>query len=507
MSLSLSTQRKWFVLKFGGTSVSSADNWARLTRVIEEHVESGRRVVVVCSAVSGVTSALDSLLAALGSGQDWKTKLDQVLARQFALAASLGLDGQLVLQRELERFKELIEEILRSGGPSAKQRAALMSLGELSSTRIAAAWLKKRGLSAKRVDARDLLQCETRASSPEDSQHYLSTYCDYAPLPGLQQRLSQLGCDVIVTQGFIARDRDGDTVLLGRGGSDTSASYLAAILEASGLEIWTDVPGVFTTNPNTCQDAHLLKSISSNEAAVLASMGAKVLHPRCLQPAQRYGIPIHIGWTKRPDVEGTVIQAEVENPRTGLKAVSSRSHLYMLSMKREARWQPVGFMAEVSRRFSDHNLSMDLISSSPGDIRVTVDGAAHPDADQKLDSLLEDLRSICQPELTPEVASLSFVGTSVSGHLRELHAALEHLTSHEVHFVSHSADDRHVSYVVPSAAEDALVRDLHSAVFQDWSDSMVFGPSWHDLQNAASLDGARPTRITTIQPTGASQRL
>src|SRR6185437_15591776 len=173
----------------------------------------------------------------------------------------------------------------------------------------------------------------------------LSATCSFAPEPELAARLCGLA-PVLVTQGFIANDADGNTVLLGRGGSDTSAAYLAAKLAARRLEIWTDVPGLFSANPRSTPTARLLRALHYDEAQEIASNGAKVLHPRCILPARQYGIPLYVFATQTPDLEGTVVTAEGGDGAAQVKAVAIKKGITLVSLESPGMWHQVGFLAD-----------------------------------------------------------------------------------------------------------------------------------------------------------------
>ena len=143
---------------------------------------------------------------------------------------------------------------------------------------------------------------------------------------------------VIITQGFIASDSEGNTVLLGRGGSDTSAAYLAAKLQAARLEIWTDVPGMFSANPRSTPTARLLRSLHYDEAQEIASNGAKVLHPRCILPARQYRIPLHVYATQTPDLEGTVISHEGGDGAAQVKAICIKKSITLVALDSPGMW-------------------------------------------------------------------------------------------------------------------------------------------------------------------------
>ena len=303
---------EFLVLKFGGTSVSSAANWRRIAAILQSRIAAGGdslKIVVVHSALSGVTDKLQLCLeqvlerrrssdtgngphdAQQPAGTHKRTLMD-IMSQHLDLSKALDMseaEAQVMLAPYHQELKRVLEGASLIGEVSSRTKARVVAMGELLSTTIGAAALNKMlpdGLSCW-LEARELLRCadvSTDVRLPEE-QAFLSAACDFDPNPELQTRLRKDSARVFVTQGFIASNRDGDTVLLGRGGSDTSAAYFAAKLQASYLEIWTDVPGMFTANPRLIPQAKLLCTLSFEEAQELASTGAKILHPRCIGPA------------------------------------------------------------------------------------------------------------------------------------------------------------------------------------------------------------------------------
>ena len=176
----------------------------------------------------------------------------------------------------------------------------------------------------------------------------LSATCDFAPDAKLQANWRSLR-KVVLTQGFIAANAAGDTVLLGRGGSDTSAAYFAAKLRAARLEIWTDVPGLFSANPRAVPTARLLRELHYDEAQEIASNGAKVLHPRCILPVRQYKIPLHVYATQAPGLEGTVVSANVADSAAQVKAIAIKKGITLVSMESPGMWHQVGFRPMRSR--------------------------------------------------------------------------------------------------------------------------------------------------------------
>jgi bifunctional diaminopimelate decarboxylase / aspartate kinase len=293
------TESHWVVLKFGGTSVSSVSNWKSVAAVLRERLAEGLHPFVVHSALSGITDRLEQLLSKALVGE-WEPVMEQIERRHCDLARDLGIPISADLERHFTDLRRSAEGIHLIGEVSDRLRARVMAHGELMATRIGAAFLHAEGLDVQWLDARPLVHAEERPGASERA-NYLSATCNFEPDAEFQQRLAS-GGKVLITQGFIASDAKGDTVLLGRGGSDTSGSYFAAKLGARRLEIWTDVPGMFTSNPRSVSNARLLKSLDYDEAQEISSSGAKVLHPRCILPVKQYAIPLSVHATQRPEL-------------------------------------------------------------------------------------------------------------------------------------------------------------------------------------------------------------
>jgi diaminopimelate decarboxylase/aspartate kinase len=287
---------------------------------------------------------------------------------------------------------------------------------------------------------------------------------------------------VVVTQGFIARGARGGTVLLGRGGSDASAAYLAAALDAEILEIWSDVPGLFTADPRQVPDARLLRRLDYAEAHAVASLGARALHPRAIEPCRRHGIVMRLGWTAYPDVEGTRIGAL--RGRRGPRAVTARREVALIAIERPRAWQEVGFLAAVGEIASRRRIAIDLIASSPGEIRITVDLGCSPAASAELDTLVGELERVGRTTRWSHLGTVSAVGTR--------HTPLAFQDA-EAQMVAHAADGSHVSVVVDRGLMPRLLRETHAELFEGHLDPAVFGPRWEELQSgvAAAKGGDR----------------
>lgn len=461
------TRRRWVVAKFGGTSVATAARWKRILAIARARAARGGRVLLVASAVATVSNRLIALVDATERGDDVRQGLADLRALHLALGDDLDVDAAAILADELAALDAHFAAAPAVRPLPAPWIATALAFGERLSTCLGAAWLTANGLPCAWLDARELLTASPHVLGEGDPRDaYLAATCDPTSDRALQDRLAALPGSVAITQGFIARNPDGDTVLLGRGGSDTSAAYLAVALDARRLEIWTDVAGLYTADPRIVAAARPMTRVDYESAEVLASMGAKVLHPRALAPARRAGVPIDVRCIDQPQLRGTRIdRAHPLSADAGPFAVASRKDLTLLTMRREAGWQPVGFMADVAERFRAHGLSMDVVATSPGDIRATIDRVAHPALDEALPALLDALRPVCDPDARGPVASVSVVGRRVQQLLPVLGAALQVIDPPAcLHMAVHAADDTHLTWVVDAEVAPILVCALHDVI-------------------------------------------
>jgi len=474
----------WVVLKFGGTSVSSVSNWKNVAGVVHARLAEGLHPVVVHSALSGITDRLEQLLSKALTG-DWEPVMEQIERRHVDLARDLGVAVCADLERHFTELRKSAAGIHLIGEVSDRLRARVMATGELMATRIGAAYLASDGIDVQWLDARTLLHAEERPGA-SDRASYLSATCNFEPDPALQQRLAT-GGKVVITQGFIASDAKGDTVLLGRGGSDTSGSYFAAKLGARRLEIWTDVPGMFTANPRAVPNARLLKSLDYDEAQEIASSGAKVLHPRCILPAKHYAIPLSVHATHMPELEGTVVTATGGDGGARVKAVCSKKGITLISMETLGMWHQVGFLADAFVVFKDHGLSVDLVSTSETSVTVSLDPAANTLDSRALEALVASLSRLCRVEVIGPCAAVSLVGRSIRATLHRLGDALELFEEQRIYLVTQAANDLNITFVVDEEQGDRLVSRLHDVIVRNAPSDHVLGPTWEQIHGLVPM--------------------
>ena len=474
----LDTREDWVVLKFGGTSVSSAANWHNIAAVLRERIAGNLRPLVVHSAMAGMTDRLEALLsAALGGAH--ASALDQIEFGHRNLAQQLSIVPSVQFQGLIDDLRRMALGIAETRELSDRTRAQVLAMGELLATSLGATFLNAQGIGTSWLDARRFLRAEPHHGRNAKAS-FLSATCDFAPDPQLMACLRELDA-VVITQGFIAANDAGDTVLLGRGGSDTSGSYFAAKLSAVRLEIWTDVPGLFSANPRLVPTARLLRALHYDEAQEIASNGAKILHPRCLLPVRQYKIPLHVYATQAPGVEGTIVSANVADSAAQVKAIAIKKGITLISMDSPGMWHQVGFLADAFQIFKQQGLSVDLVSTSETNVTVSLDPAANTLDPAALENLSAALGDLCRVEILGPCASLSLLGHNIRGILHELGAAFELFQDQKIYLVTQAANDLNFTFVIDESQGDRLVHQLHERLIQSIGSDKVLGPTWQQL--------------------------
>lgn len=495
MTTEQDANRPWVVLKYGGTSVATADGWRAIAARVRA-LRPTRRVWVVASALGGVTDRLGRAIeAAAGGDLGWRAEVDAIRAQHTALAETIGaapggpeLGPVEALLAELGR---LLEGVALTREAPPRLRARIFSAGELMSTWLGVALLEAQGITAARVDARDVLATSDVPDAPSE-QRYLEAD---VPAGGDRARVEALldppDTAVVLTQGFIARTAAGETALLGRGGSDTSAALMAVCLDAAALEIWTDVPGLFTADPRRLPDARHIRRVGYREAQELAAMGAKVLHPRCLPPVARAGIPVRVESTLHPELQGTRIEPDADRGGPAVTAVTARAGRTLVTVSTLEMWAASGFLARVFAEFGALGLSVDLVGTSQSAVSLTLDEVPGGVSGPTFQSLLERLRPLGAVEVVHPCAVVSIVGRAIRSVLPRLGPALQAFEERPVHLVSDSSEDLNLSFVVDEADAPALVSRIHGRLFpaadEPLTEDARLGETWGRL--TAPADG------------------
>ncbi len=484
----LAPDAPWIVLKFGGSSVARVDRWRNIAELARARHAEGARVLIVVSALAGITDALKRVTEA-DSVAARRQEAEAIAQRHITFAGELGVDPALVAPW-LARLAELAVsgEAGHDEGRYAWQ-SDLLALGELMSSTLGNAVLRQAGLNSRWLDARECLQAEARAGQ-SDWSRWLSATVAAERDEELRARLAGRHADIFITQGFIARDVDGATVLLGRGGSDTSAAYFGARLAAARVEIWSDVAGLFSANPREVPGARLLQRLDFEEAQEIAFTGAKMLHPRCLTPVRRAGVPLLVRDTERPELEGTWIGPEVPDATPTIKAISARKGVTLISMETAGMWQQVGFLAQVFAVFQRHGLSVDLIGTAQTNVTVSLDPSENLVDSDALAALCKELAGFCRVRAITPCTAITLVGRGMRGQLFRLHEVLAEIGALRVHLLSQSSNDLNLTFVLDEADAEGLLPRLHAALIAAQAmpaeDNAIFGPSWAQIYAGAA---------------------
>ncbi|MEO0996130.1 MAG: bifunctional aspartate kinase/diaminopimelate decarboxylase [Pseudomonadota bacterium] len=466
------------VMKYGGSSVASRANWDTIRDTLRQRLDSGLNVVLVHSALAGVSDRLAALLreAERGGGEGL---VAEIRALHGALADAMGLDGDALLSDYFTELDQLSAGLRLVREVTPRMEARVMALGELMATTLSAAWLSGEGLPVHWRDAREFMRSEPGRHRSE-RQHFLSAICPATDDAELRGSFAETG-GVCLTQGFIAADSAGETVLLGRGGSDTSAAYLAARLGACRLEIWSDVPGVFTADPRIVPNARLLHALHYDEAQEIASTGGSVLHPRCIPPLRRRGIPLFLRCTADPSLAGTTVSPATADGDPLIKALSLQRGITLISLEGIAMWQEAGFMADAFAVFARRGVSVDLVSTSESNVTVSIDTAAGEIGAEVLADLVGELEGLARVRVLSDCAALSLVGQRVRAILHKIGPAMAVFEEEHVYLVSQAANDLNLSFVVDDDQAYRLIQRLHTALIGRGAERGAFGPTWQEL--------------------------
>ena len=476
---SIVDSRPRIVLKFGGRTVSTREQWDSIASIAEQNLVKGRHPIIVCGAAKKVSRDLDALLeAALQNGHH--KAVQAVKEQHLTLADALCVDGLTLLAPYFDCLDRLTYGIslTREAGPAARVR--ILSAGELMLTTLGAAFLNNQGFRTAWHDARVILRAESDHYAPLHEQ-YFSCQCDHAPDPQLQKTLQN---DFLtLTQGFIAGNQRGETVLLGWGGSDTSAAYLATKLEAERLEIWTDVPGMFTADPHSIPSARLLKLLEYDEAEEIASAGADVLYPRSIDPLRKAAIPLHIRSSEAPHLK-TIIAPVATPLGPQVKAIATRSGITLIGIETPRMWHSVGFLARTFRVFKRHGISVGLVATSETHVTISIDPLrSGGPAPHVIQALITDLNKFCKAEKIQHCASVSLVGYQIRSILHRLGPAFESIGEQQIHLVSQAASNRNFTFVVDESQAQRLVVRLHNQIFGYVGHNELFGPTYREISN------------------------
>ena len=468
----------WVVMKFGGTSVSTRANWDNITGVIQKYLAANENLIIVCSAPSQISNQLETLMSEAVEGHYSET-LHHIRQCYRELANELKLDFDVCLAQPFDDLTHLVEGVSLVHEASFRVQAQIMAFGEILLTHLAVAFLESQGVAVQWQDARDWLLAIEDENDREEAR-YSAVRCQAEYDADFADQVMQQDVRVYVTQGFIAYNDADETVLLGRGGSDASAAYIAAQLGAARCEIWTDVPGIYTTNPKSIPQARLLTVLDYDEAQEIASCGGKILHPNCVGPLRINEIPLLIKYTPDPVRAGTLITRNGEAIGLPIKSVLTRHQITLVTIETSRMWQRVGFLADVFVAFKQFGFSIDLVGTSELSVTVSLD-RDHETKDQRvLDKLLEKLNTFARAKVIGSCAAVTLIGHNMGSILHKLGEVFEVFDAQNIYLLSLAANDLNLTFVVDEGQAEKIAKKIHTLLIDYHPTTEHVSQSWQE---------------------------
>ncbi len=462
----MTQDKPWIVLKFGGTSVANRQRWQAIVKHIQQRQREGYNVAMVHSAKSGLTNLLDTF-----THQPDTATLAAIThsIRQFS-------EEMEVDRTQLEQPLQRLQELVGKGHLSPFERAEILSMGEQLTHLVAMEFLKQQLNAVTSLDPRECLKIPDNDGRNARSRALTAT-CHSQPDPGLQRRLAN---HVVIMPGFFLHDEAGRTVVLGRGGSDTSAAHLAVALEAEKLEIWTDVHGIFTADPRVIPTARLLTELDHQEAREIAASGGKVLHPRCILPVETHQIPLEIHHSGDPDSPCTVLHSRTEKNEPRVRAINARHGITLVSIDSIDMWHQAGYLANVFHIFKELGLSVDLVSTAQTNVTVSLDKADNVIDPAILETLQQRLSNLGEVRIIRNCSAVTLVGHRIRALLHKIAPLMAQLAESRVYLTTQSSNDLNLTLVVDEDQADKLIKAMHESLIGNLSQG-EFGPTWEEL--------------------------
>ncbi len=459
------------VLKFGGSSVANAENINKIVSILEDRLKKEKLIVVV-SALGGTTDALlNSVILASEGNEQYKAELQKIENRHLEITKQLIPVAQQ--SRVLSRVKQYCNEIedicngvflLQELTPRTKDR--IMSYGELLSSQIISAKFESIGFKNKWIDAREIIITNSNFENAVVNFDISS--------PKIHSCFHEADESFFIVPGFIASDKNGISTTLGRGGSDYTASIIAAAVDATALEIWTDVSGMMTADPRLVSNAKIIPNVSYREAMELSHFGAKVVYPPTIQPVMRKNIPVWVKSTFTPEDKGTLIEnTSVQKAGSTVRGISSINNITLLSLEGSGMAGVPGFSKRLFETLANEQINVILItqSSSEHSICVAIEEASAKKAKAAVDNAFafEIERMVVEPLIVEkDLAIIALVGDKMKSHpgiSGKMFSALGR-NGINVRAISQGSSERNISAVISTNDVKKAVNVLHEDFFE-----------------------------------------
>lgn len=447
-------------MKFGGTSVANSDAVTRVISTVRGRL--GEKPVVVVSALSKVTDLLYKISdeAARRNRSGAMELLGQLRSRHLDLAGELMPDDPVQCGTAKEKVNEIcdaltsfVDAVCAVGELSPRSKAIIISNGEYLSSNVICCAMNASGIRTNYIDARRMIVTDDNYLKGDPDMDAISSRAPGVVLGAYEY------ADAVITQGFVSATAEGEPTVLGRGGSDYSASLIGMAIDATRIEIWTDVDGVRTADPRRVENTKCLDKISFEEAAEMAHFGAKVLHPLTIEPAVRKNIPIYVLNSMNPEGKGTAIlqSSFIED---GVKSVSCKENILVINIFSTKMINTSGFLKKVFAIFSEFKVSVDLISTSEANISVTVD------ATQDITGVVSALSEFADVYVDSDKSQVSVIGKNIVNLKGLLEQTFAPLRDCKIYMISQGASYVNISFVVDRDTLTDVVRQIHKYLFE-----------------------------------------
>jgi aspartate kinase len=435
------------VMKFGGTSVGKPQRMREVAKLITSSEEPK---IVVLSALSGTTNALVEIssLLATNDRHSAQEKINALDAHYQQFIAELLQDVAVI-----EKAKKIVGEhfeflsiILKISFSEALNKD-ILAQGELLSTKLFSLYLEEQKVDHFLLPALDFMTLDNQ---------------DEPQVGTIKVKLAQLlqkhkDTSIFVTQGYITRNAKGEVDNLKRGGSDYSASLIAAAVNATVCEIWTDIDGMHNNDPRVVESTRPIEQLSFEEAAELAYFGAKILHPASIWPAQFYNVPVRLLNTMDPAAKGTLITEQAGS--TGVKAVAAKDNITAVKIKSSRMLLAYGFLRRVFEVFEKYKTSIDMITTSEVAVSVTID------SDIFIKEITKELEAFGTVEIDTNQTIVSIVGNEITDTKDVMFHLFESVKEIPVRMVSYGGSRHNISLLIPRSYKEQTLQVLNKGLF------------------------------------------
>lgn len=434
------------VLKFGGTSVGSAERMKAVAGLINNNEPK----IIVLSALSGTTNSLVEICNSLYRNKPEKAAeiINSLEEKYFKVVNELYSTGEFKSKgKEFISSRFNFIRSLANDDFNGIEEKKILSQGELISTELFHYYLTEEKIDSVLFPALNFMRIDT---NNEPDKYYIKENLD-------RELASYPDKKLFITQGYICKNLHGEVDNLKRGGSDYTASLIGVALNSEEVQIWTDISGFHNNDPRIVENTYSISQLSFDEAAELAYFGAKVLHPSTVLPAKIANVPVRLKNTMKPEDEGTLITDKPTGD--GIKAVAAKDGITVVKVKSGRMLLAYGFLTKVFQVFEHYETPIDMITTSEVAVSVTIDDAS------RLRKIVEELKSLGDVEVSKNMTIVCLVGHNIMNQKGYIKKVFEALNDFSLRMISYGGSRHNISILIPSDDKKAVLEALHKSLF------------------------------------------